>query len=151
MGGECAMTMDAPACADFSGKQGSAARHGDALRYDNLTRALLDGRERVTLPLPPKRERKPGKDQIRLAELRESVAALKAENERAIERMAGDLNELADRLAQLEARGQRPFWRRALGRSDDAPEPSARARRNLVERLRSIFSDPADANPPSVA
>jgi hypothetical protein len=145
------MTTDALACANFTGKQGAAARPELTLRYDNLTRVLLDLDERVSPPSPPKREHKTGKGQGRVAELRESVAALKADNERAIERITDDLNGLADRLAELEARAQGSFWRRALGCAIDRPEPAARARRNLVERLRSIFSYPADAKRPSVA
>ena len=147
------MTTDALACANFTGIRGSAARHENvhALRYDNLTRVLLDLDERASVPIPPKRDRKASKNQFGIAELRESVAVLKAENERAIDRIADDLNRLADRVAELEARAQRSFWQRAFGLASDRPEPAARARSKLTERLRSIFSNRADAKHPSVA
>jgi hypothetical protein len=151
MGGECAMTTDALTCANFTTTRRPAARDEHALRYDNLTRVLLGLEERVSVPIPPKHERKTSKDQFRIAELRESVAVLKAENERAIDRIADDLNGLADRIAELEARAQRPFWRRALGSRNDRAEPYARARGKLADRLRSLFLYGADAKRPSAA
>jgi hypothetical protein len=72
------------------------------------------------------------------------VAALKAENERTIERIIDELDGLTDRLLELEARARQPFWRRVCGHAADQPELGARARQRLADRLRSIFCDRAD-------
>ena len=72
-----------------------------------------------------------------VAELRASVATLKAENERVIDRIAEDLDLLADRLAGLEARVRRPFWQRIFGHPAAQPERDERARQHLRGKLRS--------------
>src|SRR5262245_65937191 len=60
MGGECAMTMDALTCAKPNGKASLTHKTADALRYENLSRVLLDLESRVYVPSAPKRERKAG-------------------------------------------------------------------------------------------
>jgi hypothetical protein len=139
------MTTNVLTCAKFTAKPGSVEkfRNANALRYDNLTRALAELEERAPVPVPPKRDRKAGTGQSGILELRAHVAALKAENERLRDRITEDLEGLADRLAELEARVQRPFWRRVFGSAGNPPPPAARAHRKMAERLRSIFSDRA--------
>jgi hypothetical protein len=151
MGGEYAMTTDALTWASLTGQQDTIPRYktAHALRYDNVTRVLLDLEERACVP--PKRERKAPTNRSGTAELRADVASLKAEHDRVIEKIADDLDRLADRLAELEARAQRPFWQRALGYASDRPESAVRARRKLTAKLRSIFFDRAEAKPGSIA
>jgi len=143
MGGEYAMTADVLTCANLAAKQDSIAKYKNAyaLHYDNVTRGLFELEERACVPFAAKRERKARAKGFEIAELRAHVAHLKAENERVLEKIADDLDGLADRLAALEARAQRPVWRRALGCADDPPELAARARRRLTAKLRSIFFD----------
>jgi hypothetical protein len=145
------MTTDALTWASLTGQQDSISRHRNAhaLRYDNVTRVLLDLEERAGVP--PKRERKPPTNRVGTAELRAHVASLKAEHDRVIEKITDDLDGLADRLAELEARAQRPFWQRALGYASAPPELAVRARRKLTTKLRSIFFDRAQAKPGSMA
>jgi hypothetical protein len=151
MGGEYAMTTDALTWASLTGQQDSIAKYKNAhaLRYDNVTRVLLDLEERAGVPA--KRERKAHTNRVGTAELRAQVASLKAEHDRVIEKISDDLDRLADRLAELEARVQRPFWQRALGYADDPPELAVRSRRKLTAKLRSIFLDRAEAKPGSIA
>jgi hypothetical protein len=155
MGGEYAMTTDA-LCrtltwASLTGQQDATPNYktAHALRYDNVTRVLLDLEERACAP--PKRERKAGTNRVGTAELRAQVASLKAEHARVIEKITDDLDRLADRLAELEARVRRPFWRRAFGYAGDPPEVAVRARRRLSAKVRSIFFDAAQAKPGSMA
>src|SRR5262249_26635042 len=114
------MTMDAPACAAATPTRGSArykdapARYKDALRDDNLARVPPEPEAPAWAPAAGKRERKAGKDQSAIAELRAQVADLKAENERLVDRINEDLDGIADRLAELEARAQGSGWRRAF-------------------------------------
>src|SRR5262245_17134227 len=53
MGGECAMTMDALTCAKPNGKVSLTRQTADALRYENLSRVLLDLESRVPVPSAP--------------------------------------------------------------------------------------------------
>jgi len=142
------MTTNALSWADPTGKQDSRPKYKNAhaLRYDNVTRVLLDLEERACVPFQRKRE---PKARFEIAELRAQVANLKAENDRLVEKITDDMDGLADRLAKLEARAQLPFWRRALGYAGDPPELTARARKKLTAQLRSIFSDRTEANPRS--
>jgi uncharacterized coiled-coil protein SlyX len=145
------MTTDVLAWANLTGKQVSISKYKNAhaLRYDNVMRVLLDLEERACVP--PKRERKARTSAFGIAELRAHVANLKAEHDRVIEKITDDLDALADRLADLEARAQRPFWRRALGYASDPPELAVRARRKLTAKLGSIFLDRTEAKPRSIA
>jgi hypothetical protein len=147
------MTTDALTGAGLNGSVKPPAtthRHAHALRYENLSRVLLNvpehvnGPEQADVPAKPKRDRKAGTDRADIAELRAHVAALKAENERTIERIIDELDGLTDRLLELEARARQPFWRRVFGHAADQPELGARARRRLADRLRSIFCDRTD-------
>jgi len=150
------MTMDAPACATATPTRGSArykdapARYKDALRYDNLARVPPEPEAPAWAPGPGKRERKAAKEPSAIAELRAQVAELKAENERLVDRITEDLDWLADRLAELEARAQGSRWRRAFfGSAGDRSELAAKARRKLGDRLRAVFLPRADARGPS--
>jgi hypothetical protein len=114
-----------------------------ALRYDNLTRMLnLD--EQVLVPANRKRDRNSRVDPIELAELRANVACLKAESERLVERLADELDRVAERLAALELGTRRPWWRRALGLSEHGPEPTGRPRMKAITRLRALCLDRSD-------
>ena len=138
--GEYAMTMDVLTCAKSNGKfSARAQRNADALRYDDLSRVLLGLESRVPVAHEPRRERKGRAEQAELAELRACVATLKAENERIIDRIAEDLDALADRLVALEAHVRQPLWRRLFGHSVPQPELAERTRRKLVGKLRSAF------------
>jgi hypothetical protein len=142
------MTTDAPTGAGLNGNWKPPAtthKHAQALRYENLSRVLLNVPEQAEVPAKPKRDRKAGTDRADIAELRAHVAALKAENERTIERIIDELDGLTDRLLELEARARQPFWRRVFGHAADQPELGARARQRLADRLRSIFCDRAHA------
>src|SRR5262245_64089955 len=103
-----------------------------------LTRMLnLDGQ--VPVPAKRKRDRNSEMDPTGFAELRANVACLKAENERLAERLADELDQIAERLAALELETQRPWWRRALGISEHKPEPTGRPRINGIKRLNDIW------------
>ena len=131
----------------------STARTGSRLklklRDDDLARVLIDIDGRTGAPLPPRRLRRAGTGRLAIAELRAHVAELTADHERLLDRINEDLNTLADRLTELEARAERPFWRRGFGRGNR--RLAATARRRLAERLRSIFSYRRAAKYPSRA
>jgi hypothetical protein len=114
------MTTNALSWADPTGKQDTRPKYKNAhaLRYDNMTRVLLDLEERVCVPFQRKRE---PKARFEIAELRAQVANLKAENDRLVEKITDEMDGLADRLAKLEVRAQLPFWRRAFGYASDPP------------------------------
>ncbi len=82
-------------------------------------------------------------DPKELVELRANVAALKAENERLTERLTDELNQLAERVTELEDLARQPWWRRALDLSGQECEPTARSRKKAVARLRALYLDPA--------
>src|SRR5215510_6661504 len=140
MGGECAMTMDTLTCAKPNGKVSLTRQTADALRYENLSRVLVDLESRVPVPSAPKRERKTAAerkvraDEAELAELRACVATLKVENERLVDRIAED----------LDAQVRQPLWRRLFGHAVPEPELAERTRRKLVGKLRSAFLDQAE-------
>src|SRR5262245_35494382 len=114
-----------------------------ALRYDNVTRMLnLD--EQVPVPANRKRDQNSAVDPTELAELRANVASLKAENERLAQRLADELDRIAERVAALELGTQRPWWRRALGLSEHGPEPNGRPRGKAIARLRALCRDRSD-------
>jgi hypothetical protein len=114
-----------------------------ALR-DNLGRVLINLDEQIHSPAKRKRDKDSGLEATEMAELRAEVASLKAENERLAERFADELGLLTDRLAELEARARRPsWWRRLLGPSRDALEPTGRPRGKAVTRLRALKSAPS--------
>jgi hypothetical protein len=110
-----------------------------ALRYDDLSRMLIDLDEHVHVPAKPRRDRRAGVDHAELAELRAHVAILKSEHERFAERITDELDGLADRLVELEAQMRRPWWRRALARTADGMELSERRREKARERLKGLF------------
>jgi hypothetical protein len=114
-----------------------------ALRYDSLTRMHnLD--EQVPVPAKRKRERNSEMDPTAFAELRANVACLRAENERLAERLADELDQIAERLAALELGTQQPWWRRALGLFEHKPEPTGRPRIKAMTRLRALCLDRSD-------
>jgi septal ring factor EnvC (AmiA/AmiB activator) len=111
------------------------------LRYDNLSSVLLKIDEQAHGPAKSQRERTAGEYPTQFAELRAEMASLKAENERMVERLTDELNRLAKRLEELEARAHRPWWGRVFNRSGQAPEPATQPRRQAVARLRALCLD----------
>ena len=105
------------------------------LRYDNLSSVLLKideqthGRDRTAVESP-----------TQFAQLRAEIVSLKAENERMVERLTDELNRLAERLEELEARAHRPWWGRVFNRSGKR-EPATQPRRQAVARLRALCLD----------
>jgi hypothetical protein len=110
------------------------------LRYDNLSSVLLKideqthGRDRTAVESP-----------TQFAQLRAEIVSLKAENERMVERLTDELNRLAGRLEELEARAHRPWWGRVFNRSGQEREPATQPRRQAVARLRALCLDRAAA------
>ena len=134
------MTMDVLTCAKSNGKFSALALKGaDALRYDDLSRVLVGLESRAPAASGRRRERKGRVEQAELDELRACVATLKVENERLVDRIAEDLDALADRLVALEAQVRQPLWRRLFGHPVPQPELAERTRRKLVGKLRSAF------------
>jgi hypothetical protein len=140
------MTMDAQTCADPALARAGTSKvlkltHKTvgALRYDDLSRVLLGLQSRTQAPSGPRRERKARTDKDELNELRACVAALQSENERILDRIAGDLDAFADRLVALEAEIRQPLWRRIFGRPAPQPELAERTRRKLLGQLRAAF------------
>jgi hypothetical protein len=120
-------------------------KNARAFRYDNLSSVLLKIDEQTHGPAKSKRDRTPGEYPTQLAELRAEVVSLKAENERMVERLTDELNRLAERLEELEARAHRPWWGRVFNRSGQEPEPATQPRRQAVARLRALCLDRAAA------
>ena len=145
------MTTDTLPCANLNGTSGtSAIGHTNAttLRFDDLTRVLVNLEKRVCVPIEPKRRGKARTDHGDITQLRADVVNFKAEYERVITSITEDLDEFADRIAGLEARARRPFWRRSFGNPGDSRELAGRSRRKLTERLKSIFLDRPDGTTP---
>jgi hypothetical protein len=92
-----------------------------------------------------KRDRTSGQCPTQLAELRAELVSLKAENERMVERLTDELNRLAERLEEMEARAHRPWWGRVFNRSGQEREPATQPRRQAVARLRALCLDRAAA------
>jgi hypothetical protein len=82
-------------------------------------------------------------DPTELAELRANVASLKAENQRLVESLTDQLNQLAERVTELEDQARRPWWRRALDSIGEERAPAARTRKRAVARLRALYLDRA--------
>jgi hypothetical protein len=122
-------------------KSGSSAeparKKARALRYDNLTSVLVNLDEHTHGPAKRKRDLNSGAPSTELAELRANVASLKAENERSVERLANELDRIAERLAALEAQSRRPWWRRVFGHSGQ--EAGLAGRPKAVARLRALY------------
>jgi hypothetical protein len=124
-------------------KSSSTIKNARALRYDNLASVLIKVDEQVHGPAKYKGDRTPAADPTQLAELRAEVASVKAEHQRLVERLTGQLNRLAERLVELEAQAHRPWWARMLGASGQDPEPARRPRGQAVARLRALCEDRA--------
>ena len=120
-------------------------KNARAFRYDNLSSVLLKIDEQTHGPAKSKRDRTGGEYPTQLAELRAEVVSLKAENERMVERLTDELNRLAKRLEELEARAHRPWWGRVFNRSGQEPEPATQPRMQAVARLRALCLDRAAA------
>jgi hypothetical protein len=116
---------------------GSTRKRAHALRYDDLSRVLIDLDEHVHVPAKPRRDRRA--DHAELAELRAHVAILKSEHERFAERITDEFDGLADRLAELQAQMRWPWWKRALALSGDGTELAERRREKTRERLKGLF------------
>ncbi len=115
-----------------------------ALRYGSLASVLTNLDKQATV-LPGKFKLDPASsvDPMELVELRGNVASLKAENERLVESLTDELNQLAERVAELEDRARQPWWRRAFDLSGQECEPTARTRKKAVARLRALYPDRA--------
>jgi hypothetical protein len=113
------------------------------LRYDNLSSVLLKIDEQ-THGTGTKRDRPAVESPTQFAQLRAEIVSLKAENERMVERLTDELNRLAERLEELEARAHRPWWGRVFNRSGKR-EPATQPRRQAVARLRALCLDRAAA------
>ena len=114
------------------------------LRYDNLSSVLLklDGKRHG--PANPNATGPRASIRHNLRQLRAEIVSLKAENERMVERLTDELNRLAERLEELEARAHRPWWGRVFNRSGQT-EPATQPRRQAVARLRALCLDRAAA------
>jgi hypothetical protein len=98
-------------------------------------------KQATILPGKFKLDRISSVDSTELAELRANVASLKAENQRLVESLTDELNQLAERVTELEDRARRPWWRRALDPIGEEREPAARTRKRAVARLRALYPD----------
>jgi hypothetical protein len=120
-------------------------KNARALRYDNLSSVLLKIDEQTHGSAKSKVDRTPGEYATQLTALRAEMASLKAENKRMVERLTVELNRLAERLEELEARAHRPWWGRVFNRSGQEPEPATPPRKQAVARLRALCLDRAAA------
>jgi hypothetical protein len=118
----------------------AAHKKAHALRYDGLSRVLINVDQHAHVQKKPKRDRKSGSDQAELAELWVQVATLKAENDRLTDRVSDELHRFADSIAKLEARARRPWWWRILDPAGDRADPNGRPRNRASERLRALYS-----------
>jgi hypothetical protein len=132
------MSAEPVVCPELNrlGSVSAAHRKAHALRYDGLSRVLINVDQHAHRQEKPRRDRKSGRDQAELAELWVHVATLKAENDRLTEQVTDELHRFANRVAKLEARA-RPWWWRMLDRSGDRAEPKPRNRAS--ERLRTLY------------
>jgi hypothetical protein len=107
-----------------------------ALRYDDLSRVLINFDQHLHVQEKPKR--KSGRDQAELAELWAQVASLKAENDRLSEQIADELDRVADRIAKVEAQ-TRSWWCRMLDQAGDRVKPNRPPRNRASERLKALY------------
>jgi hypothetical protein len=121
-----------------------ANKNKRALRYDSLASVLTNlDKQATVLPDKFKLDRISSADPTELAELRANVASLKAESQRLVESLTDELNQLAERVTELEDQARRPWWRRALDSIGEEREPAARTRKRAVARLRALYLDRA--------
>jgi hypothetical protein len=118
-----------------------------ALRYDNLSSVLVNLEKSVDEPPKRKRDRKPSVEARDIKELCAHVAYLKAESELLAERLADEVERLVERITELEARANRPWWRRTFGASGQMPQSAGRARSKAIARLRAISQNGVAAEP----
>ena len=117
-----------------------ANKNTRALRYDSLASVLTNlDKQAAVLPGKFKLDRISSVDPTELAELLANVASLKAENERLVGNLTDDVNQLAERVTELEDRARRPWWRRALDPIGEERAPAARTRKREVARLRALY------------
>src|SRR5260370_10255794 len=91
-----------------------ANKNTRALRYDSLASVLTNlDKQATVLPGKFKLDRISSADSTELARLRANVASMKAENQRLVESLTDELNQLAERVTELEDRARRPCGRRA--------------------------------------
>jgi hypothetical protein len=114
------------------------------LRYDNLSSVLLKIDKQRRGP-GTNRDRPAVESPTQFTQLRAEIVALKAESQRMVERLTNELNRLAERLEELEARAHRPWWGRVFNRSGQEREPATQPRRQAVARLRALCLDRAAA------
>jgi hypothetical protein len=130
--------------AEESESSSEPANKNTRLRYDSLASVLTNLDKQVTvLPGKFKLDRISNADPTELAQLRANVASLKAENQRLVESLTDELNQLAERVTELEDQARRPWWRRALDSIGEERAPAARTRKRAVARLRALYLDRA--------
>jgi hypothetical protein len=128
------MSTEALICPELNQRVGPVAtrRKAHALRYDDLSRVLVDFGQYVPTPKRPTRGRKSDTEQ---ADLWVHLAALRAENDRLRDVVTDQLDHFAARIAELETRIRRPWWRRMLEHAEPIEPPRNRA----SERLRILY------------
>jgi hypothetical protein len=118
-----------------------ANKNTRALRYDSLASVLTNlDKQATVLPGEFKLDRISTADSTELARLRANVASMKAENQRLVESLTDELNQLAERVTELEDRARRQWWRRLVPIGEER-EPAARTRKRAVARLRALYPD----------
>ena len=89
-----------------------ANKNTRALCYESLASVLTNlDKQATVLPDNFKLDRISCADPSELAELRANVASLKAENQRLLESLTDELNQLAERVTELEDQARRPCAR----------------------------------------
>jgi len=128
------MSTEALICPELNQRPGpvAARRKAHALRYDGLSRVLVDLAQHVPAPKKPTPGRKSGTEQ---ADLWVHLAVLRAENDQLREVVTDQLDHFAARVAELETRIRRPWWRRMF----EHAEPIERPRNRASERLRVLY------------
>src|SRR5262245_53273182 len=105
------MSTEALICSELNQRPVPLAAHrkAHALRYDDLSRVLVDFGQYASASKKSGRGRKSGIEQD---DLWTHLAILRAENDRLRELVTDQLHHFAGRVAKLEMQTHRPWWRR---------------------------------------
>jgi hypothetical protein len=127
------MSTEALICPELNRRVGPVAPRGKvhALRYDDLSRVIIDFGQYLPASKKPTRARKSSNEE---AELWVHLAVLRAENDQLREVVTDQLDHLAARVSELETRIRRPWWRRMFEH-----EPIERPRNRASERLKILY------------
>jgi hypothetical protein len=133
-GGEYAMSTESLICPELNQGLTPLATHrkAHALRYDDLSRVLVDFGQYAPTSKKPTRGRKSGIEQD---DLWIHLAVLRAENDRLRDLVSDQLHHFARRVAELERQIRRPWWRRMFGSAEPIEPPRNRA----SEQLRVLY------------